>query len=112
MIYHHREVYAVKAMCEFLGVSRAAYYSWSKKLDQDDPDQERMQQVQAAYEANHKIYGYRRIGLWLAQKRDIHINHKAVLRLMNKLGIQSRARKRRMYKKLSEIEAYHRSPSG
>ena len=111
MIYHHREVYAVKAMCEFLGVSRAAYYSWSKKLDQDDPDQERMQQVQAAYEANHKIYGYRRIGLWLAQKRDIHINHKAVLRLMNKLGISSRARKRKMYKKLSEIEAYHRYPN-
>jgi len=98
-------------MCEFFGVSRAAYYSWAKKLDRDDPDHERMQQVQAAYAANHEIYGYRRIVLWLKQKRDIHMNHKAVLRLMNKLGIQSRARKRKMYKKLSEIEAYHRYPN-
>jgi hypothetical protein len=40
------------------GVSRAAYYASVKKLEQGDQDQERMQQVQAAYEASHKIYGY------------------------------------------------------
>lgn len=50
-------------MCEFFGVSRAAYYEWVRKLGQDDPDQERMEQVQAAYEASHKTYGYRRITL-------------------------------------------------
>jgi putative transposase len=94
-------------MCEFFGVSRAAYYVWVKKLGQGDPDQEGMQQVQAAFEANHKIYGYRRITLWLRQHKGIVMNHKAVLRLMNKLGIHSRARRRKIYKKLSEIEAYH-----
>ena len=101
----------MKAMCEFFGVSRAAYYVWSKKLDVGDPDQERMQQVQAAYKASHKIYGYRRIVLCLKQKQDIVMNHKAVLHLMNKPGIQSRARKRKMYRKLSESEAYHRYPN-
>ena len=98
-------------MCEFFGVSRAAYYVWVKKLEQGDPDQERMQQVEAAYEASHKIYGYRRIALWLRQKKAIVVNHKAVLRLMNKLGIHSRARKRKMFKKLEEIESYHRYPN-
>src|SRR5262245_2585733 len=44
-------------------------------------------------------------------KKEIVMNHKAVLRLMNKLGIQSRARKRKMYKKLNEIETYHRYPN-
>lgn len=101
----------MKAMCEFFGVSRAAYYAWVQKLDQGEKDQERMQQVQAAYEANHKIYGYRRITLWLRQKRGIVVNHKAVLRLMNKLVIHSRARKRKMSKKLDEIESYHRYPN-
>lgn len=98
-------------MCEFFGVSRAAYYAWIQKLEHGDPDQERMRLVLAAYEANHKIYGYRRITLWLKQKQGFGMNHKAVLRLMNKLGIHSRARQRKMYKKLSEIETYHRYPN-
>jgi transposase InsO family protein len=98
-------------MCAFFGVSRAAYYAWVQKLEQDDPDQERMQQVLSAYQASHKIYGYRRITLWLLQHKGLVMNHKAVLRLMNKLGIHSRARKRKMYKKLEEIESYHTYPN-
>jgi putative transposase len=101
----------VKAMCAFFGISRAAYYAWVKKLEQGDPDQERMQQVLLAYETSHKIYGYRRLTLWLRQKQGLVMNHKAVLRLMNKLGIHSRARKRKMYKKLEEIETYHTYPN-
>ena len=98
-------------MCEFFGVSRIAYYAWGKKLEQGDPDQARMQQVLTAYEASRKIYGYRRITLWLRQHKGMVLNHKAVLRLMNKLEIPSRARRRKIYKKLSEIEAYHFYPN-
>jgi putative transposase len=98
-------------MCEFFGVSRAAYYAWVKKLDASDPDQERMEQVQAAYEGSHKTYGYRRITLHLQIKIGLSINHKAVLRLMHKLGIRSRARKPKMYKKLEDISTYHRYPN-
>jgi transposase InsO family protein len=103
--------YPVKAMCAFFGVSRAAYYEWVRKLDQGDRDQARMEQIQEAYEASHKIYGYRRIALWLQQKKGIVVNPKAVLRLMNKLGIHSRARKRKMYKKLEELGTYHTYPN-
>jgi len=71
----------VKAMCEFFGVSRAAYYAWVRKLAEVDPDQERMEQVQTAYEASHKTYGYRRVTIHLQQKLGMCINHKAVLRL-------------------------------
>lgn len=108
MIYHHKKEYEVKAMCDFFGVLRAAYYVWVNKLDREDPDRERMELVQEAYETSHKVYGYRRITLWLKQKRALVINHKAVLRLMNKLNIRSRARKRKMFKKLEEIGTYNR----
>jgi len=111
VIYHHREEYEVKAMCYFFGVSRAAYYVWVNKLDREDPDRERMELVQEAYETSHKVYGYRRITLWLKLKRALVINHKAVLRLMNKLNIRSRARKRKRYKKLEEIGTYHCYPN-
>ena len=111
-IYHHQEEYEVKAMCEFFGVSRAAYYAWVKRIGGTDPDQERMEQVQAAYEASHKTYGYRRITLMDCSRNwASRINHKAVLRLMNKLGIRSQARKPKMYKKLEEIGTYHRYPN-
>lgn len=101
----------MKAMCEFFGVSRAAYYGWVKKLEEPDPDAERIDQIQAVYEASHKTYGYRRITIDLQEKKAICINHKAVLRLMRKLAIRSQARKPKMYKKLEQIGTYHRYPN-
>ena len=44
----------------------------------------------------------------LQQNKDISINHKTVLRLMNKLNIRSVARKRKPYKKMSQLNIYHR----
>lgn len=98
-------------MCEFLAVSRAAYYEWVKTLDKPDPDQLRMEQVQAAYEASHRTYGYRRITLDLQQKQSTCINHKTVLRLMRKLNIRSVARQPKLRKKLEEIGTYHKYPN-
>ncbi|WP_345106046.1 IS3 family transposase [Candidatus Villigracilis vicinus] len=67
--------------------------------------------IQAVHEASHKSYGYRRITIHLQRKLGLQINHKAVLRLMGKLGIRSQARKPKMYKKLEEIGTYHRYPN-
>jgi len=98
----------VKAMCEFFGVSRAAYYAWLKRQAGADKDASRMALVQEAWEKSRKTYGYRRISLWIRQHKGIVINHKAVLRLMNKLNIQSVARKRKPYKKMNQLDIYHR----
>ena len=95
-------------MCRFFGISRAAYYAWRKRVKQPEPDAERKQQIMEAYLASKKCYGYRRIALWLREKRSVIINHKAVLRLMNHLGIRSIARKRKPYLKMSRLERYHR----
>ena len=102
----------MKAMCVFLGVSRAAYYAWRmRRIDHPDPDADRIALVQEAYDASRQTYGYRRVQMWIQQKRGVTINHKAVLRLMNKIGIRSIARKRKVYKKLAEYESYHRYPN-
>jgi transposase InsO family protein len=77
-------------------------------MGQPDPNAERKQWIGEAYAASKKTYGYRRIGLWLRQKRSVTINHKAVLRLMNQLGIHSIARQRKMVSKMSPLETYHR----
>lgn len=98
-------------MCEFFGVSRAAYYAWQKRIEREDPDAERMQAVQVVYHASHKIYGFRRITMQLQDKQGLRINHKAVLRLMRKLGIRSVARKLVPYRKIEELGTYHRYPN-
>jgi transposase len=93
-------------MCVFFGVSRAAYYAWGKRIQKPDPDAERMSEVLNAYQASHKTYGYRRITYVLCAQRQLKINHKAVLRLMNKLGIRSVARRRKFIKKSDGIHRY------
>jgi transposase InsO family protein len=94
-------------MCRFFGISRAAYYAWRKRLDQPDPDVERKQLILDAFDASKKTYGYRRIDLAIRRKGAVPINHKAVLRLMNALGIRSVARQRKLTTKMSQLETYH-----
>jgi len=94
-------------MCEFFGVSRAAYYAWDKRSQKTAPDQERMRLVKEAWLKSRKSYGYRRITIALQQKGHT-INHKAVLRLMQKMNIHSVARKRKTYKKMTDLDSYHR----
>jgi putative transposase len=98
----------VSEMCSFLGISRAAYYAWRKRVNRTDRNIERKRWILEAYKASKKTYGYRRIVLWLYQKRNVVVNHKAVLRLMNHLGIHSIARQRKMITRMSKLETYHR----
>jgi putative transposase len=97
-------------MCEFFGISRAAYYKWVAHMKQPDRDMERMKAVQEVYLQSHQTYGYRRVTLGLRQQGQ-RMNHKTVLRLMNKLGIHSIARRRKVYRKLETIDHYHCYPN-
>ena len=84
-------------MCQFFGISRAAYYVWRKHLDQPDAQQARKALIQEAYEASHQTYGYRRITIWVAKKKGVQINHKETLRLMRLMGIRSVIRRKKYH---------------
>ena len=47
-------------MCEFFSVSRAAYYEWVKKLEEPDPDQERIEPMAIvglpSIYSKHRVY--------------------------------------------------------
>jgi putative transposase len=98
-------------MCLFFGVSRAAFYAWGKRSQKADPDRERMALVQEAFQHSHQTYGYRRISLWLWAEKGIRINSKAVLRLMNKLGLHPMARRRRIYRHLEQMRGTNTYPN-
>ena len=94
-------------MCHFFKISRATYYAWVKRVEVPDPDQARMQLVKETWLTSRKSYGYRRITIAL-QQQGHQVNHKAVLRLMQKMNIRSVARKRQPYKKVTQLDTYHR----
>ena len=66
-----------------------------------------MSLVREAWQKFRKTYGYRRITIALQQQGSA-INHKAVLRLMQKMNICSVARKRKPFEKVTQLDTYHR----
>ena len=91
----------MKAMSNFFGVPRASYYAWVERAKRPDKDNERMRLGQDAWKKSRKVYGYRRVTLALQQQGH-------VFPLMRKLTIRSVARKRKPYKKASQMESHHR----
>ncbi|MBY0165556.1 transposase, partial [Cytobacillus firmus] len=61
-------------------------------MDRDKEAALLIRRVYARYEGK---YGYRQIQLFLWQDEGIWMNHKKVLRLMQKLGLQSNIRRKR-----------------
>jgi transposase InsO family protein len=66
------------------------------------------QLIQEAYEKSHQTYGYRRITLWIRKHKGICLNHKTVLRLMHVLQIRSIARRPKLFKRVADLDIYHR----
>lgn len=85
-------------MCRFFEVSRSGYYTYLKTKDNPDRDEVYIKLIQECQESSKKTYGYRRVKIWLERKIGCKINHKAVLRIMNKYGLLSEIRRRKKYK--------------
>lgn len=94
-------------MCKFFKVSRSGYYDWARKIDKSDKDEIISSLIQQCQEQTKQTYGYRRVKLWLLRETGLVINHKAVLRLMNKYGLLSEVRKPRpLYLRQQNFKKY------
>ncbi|HEX3015374.1 MAG TPA: IS3 family transposase [Desulfobacteria bacterium] len=101
-IYRHRDKYSITAMCKFFAVSRSGYYDFCKRLDKSDKDEPLAQMIQECQERAGKTYGYRRVKIWLYRNKQLLVNHKAILRIMNKYGLLAEIRRRKKYKRMGE----------
>ena len=111
VIYHLCKKYPVTAMSQFFEVSRSGYYAWVDRLGRVDRDSAGMAAVEAAYQHSRRTYGYRRVTDWLQRRPETYMNHKTVLRLMQKLGIRSVARKRKFQTRAEVIARLHYYPN-
>ena len=101
VIYRHREEYPISIMCQFFGVSRSGYYDFLKRLGRPEPDAALAEQIKECQNVTDKIYGYRRVCIWL-KRRAIYKNPKTVLRVMKKYGLLSEIRRRRKWVNLGQ----------
>jgi transposase InsO family protein len=93
-------------MCEFFGVSRSGYYDWVRRGVRADRDEPIGKLIMECQKKTNNTYGYRRVKIWLLRENGLVINHKAVLRIMNKYGLLSQIRRRRKY--YGYCEQYHK----
>jgi len=64
-------------------------------MEQPDLDEPIANLIIECQQKTNKTYGYRRVKIWLLREIGLVINHKAVLRIMNKYGLLSEIRKPR-----------------
>lgn len=101
-----RDRHSVKDLCEYLGVSRSGYYRYLSRKNKPDKDEELEEKIRYIYQLRNKTYGYRRIQAELLRLYGLRVNHKKVLRIMQKLGIQAVIRRKRFY------QNQYRTPMG
>jgi transposase InsO family protein len=98
--------YPLGEMCSLLEVSYSGYYKWRKRQQEPDRDTQLAEKIADRYRASNNSAGYRQIKLQLMNHYGLVVNHKAVYRIMRKLGIQSVARRRRPY--THSVDVIHR----
>ena len=106
VINRFKDKYNVRDMCIFFGVSRSGYYAWTKKADKEDPDKQIGELIRDCQKKTRQTYGYRRVQIWLLREFGLVMNHKAILRVMNKYNLLSKSRRKRKW--VQNHESLHR----
>ena len=100
-IQRHAGKYPVKQMCEFFEVSRSGYYAFLNRQAVYSAEKALAEQIAQCQKETRGTYGYRRVRIWL-ERHGQRVNHKAVLRIMNKYGLLAQIRRRRKYQQMSD----------
>ena len=90
-----RSRYPVAEMCQFFEVSRSGFYRYLAHKDCPDKDAGLALAIAECQQERGKIHGHRYVQLWLERKKEIRLNPKTVLRVMNKYDLLSEVRRKR-----------------
>ncbi len=97
----------VKELCKLAGVSRSGYYKYisedsiQKRLNREQKDLADFELIKEAYDYRGYAKGYRSICMRLIRMGK-PMNHKKVLRLMNKYGLKCPIRKANPYRRMAK----------
>ncbi len=99
----------IKILCEIGQVSRSGYYKWLKDLDKPDKDMDDYLIIKEIFDAGKKKLGWRSIQMKLFNKKKITMNHKKIIRIMNKYQLFVKIRRRNPYKDIAKKTKEHRT---
>ena len=88
-------------MCKFFGVSRRGYYAFIHRFDKLEKDAALAELIAQQWERSFRIYGYRRMWLWL-KRQDIFRNPKTVLRIMKKYDRLTEIRRHKRWQQMGQ----------
>lgn len=88
--FQYEKLLSVGRLCTIAGVSRAAYYKWTKRVPhkQEIENAAIVEEMKIIHEQVGGTYGYRRVGMELKRQFGRTINHKRVRRLMHSAGLK------------------------
>lgn len=87
--YHEERGWSIKAMCQILKISRAAYYKWLSRKQTEDKNSLLIEQIQTICSKNNCLFGYRKMTMKINRMSERPVNHKWIYRLMSLLDLQS-----------------------
>lgn len=111
LIQKYAKEFTVKELCTYFKVSRSGYYRWINALPEREQREQRDQKlaelIRECQRKSDKTYGYRRVRTWICKSYGVCMNHKIVLRLMNKYGLLAEIRRPRpLYMRQQQMHKY------
>lgn len=98
--------YGIMPICRILNIKRCSYYKWLKNNKGAEKEIELCKAIAKIQETTKQTYGYRRMKIALEKSLKIRINHKRVLRIMNKYNLLSVIRRKYLYKGSYALNRY------
>lgn len=89
-------------LCAIAGVSKSGYYKWLKTSDEIDRDYDDYLLIKRVCEKGKMKWGYRTVCMKLNG-----VNHKKVLRIMNKYGLLAKIRRASPYRQIAQKNREH-----
>lgn len=95
-------------MCDIARVSKSGYYRWLKTSNEQDKDYNDYLIIKEIFEEKKKKLGFRTVKMGLKEK-NIIMNHKKIIRIMNKYNLICKIRRRNPYKDIAKKTREHRT---
>lgn len=94
-IQRYQDEFSVSVMCEFLSVSRSAYYDWLVRTPTalEREDAELIEAIKALFKQGRKNYGTRCLKKALTQK-GWHVSRRRIARLMRQAGLACKTKRK------------------
>lgn len=99
----------VKMLCEIAKVSKSGYYRWLKHSETKDKDYDDYLLIKEVFLRGKSKYGFRTIQMRLLSDFGIKMNHKKIIRIMNKYNLITKIRRKNPYKMIMKKSLEHRT---